>query len=74
MLIRFNEKSINIKDANQALALEVKFNLTKEGKIWKEIGDALYYNTDIMVDHDQFYFLLELARKHLALSSFTLTI
>jgi hypothetical protein len=32
--IEFNYKN--------AISLEIKFNLTDKGKIWKEIGDALY--------------------------------
>ena len=47
--IEFNHKN--------AISLEIKFNLTDKGKIWKEIGDALYYNTDIVVDSIKFNFI-----------------
>ena len=70
MFIRCGNKSIEITDPMQAIMLEVKFNLTHNGKNWSSISDALYYFRDIEVNLSQFYFVLELAEKHLSTSSF----
>ncbi len=74
MFIRFGNKSIEIKDPEQAIKLEVQFNLSDNSRSWREIGDALYDFRDINVDSSQFYFVRELAMKSLSPSSFTVVL
>jgi hypothetical protein len=71
MNIRCGNKTIQIMDSKQANNLEVYFNLSDKGKIWRVIGDGLYNFTDIEVNTSQFHFLRELAIKHLSSSSFS---
>lgn len=70
MFIRNKNKYIEIKDSIQAINLEVKFNLTLNGKSWSKIGDALYYFRDIEVDENQFTVIKDLVIKHLKSSGF----
>ena len=42
LILKDNSRQITL-DRGQALALELKFNLTPYGKPWKHIGDTLYY-------------------------------
>ncbi len=71
MFVRYGKKSIEIKDPLQSISLEIKFNLTDNGKTWYKIGDALYYFKDIEVDAGQFNFVKELANSHLSPSSYS---
>ena len=72
MFIRYSNKYIEIKEPFKAINLEVKFNLTINGKIWRKIGDALYYFRDIDVDYGQFFFIIDLAREHLSSQDFNI--
>jgi len=74
MFIRYGNKVLEIPNSYQAINLEVKFNLSEHGKEWREIGDALYNFKDIEVTSSQFYFLRDLATKHLNSSSFSVVL
>ena len=57
-------------DKDNALKLEVAFNLTEKGKDWSELGDILYnFSIDKKVEYDfkinqeQFHFLRNLANE-----------
>lgn len=50
---------IEITDPMEAIRLEVKFNLTGEGRQWSFIGDALYYFRDVEVRADQLRFMVQ---------------
>jgi hypothetical protein len=74
MFVRYGNKSIEIKDESQAISLEKKFNLTDNGKVWRKIGDALFWFKDIEVDAGQFYFVRDLANSQLSPSSFSVVL
>ncbi len=73
MFIRNGPRYIEIKDPMQAINLEIKFNLTSNGKSWTRIGDALFDFKDIEVDASQFSFIADLASEHLNPSSFSVS-
>ncbi len=72
MFIRNGTNYIKIEDSMRVIHLEIKFNLTTNGKSWSKIGDALYYFKDIEVDANQFSFMKDLATDHLDSSSFSI--
>lgn len=53
-----------ILESQDAIKLEVKFNLTEKGREWEHIGDFLYKNQDISVNNDQFQFIINLLDKN----------
>lgn len=74
MFIRYGNKSIEIKEPMNAINLELKFNLTPQGKVWNRIGDAFYYFRDIEVSLDQFYIMKTLIETHLSESMFSVVL
>lgn len=74
MFIRRGNKHIEIQDPIQAINLEIKFNLTPNGKVWSRIGDALFYFKDIEVDTGQFNYMLELVTNNLDSSNFSVVL
>lgn len=58
MFIYCNDNVIEIENRGNAINIEIQFNLSKYGKEWSEIGDALYNFTDIHVNSTQFNFIL----------------
>jgi hypothetical protein len=73
MFIRYKDYYIEIKEAMTAINIEVKLNLTTEGKLWSKIGDALYYFNDIEVNFTQFEFLKRLINLHIDYSKYTIS-
>jgi hypothetical protein len=73
MFIRNGPRYIEIKDPMQAINLEIKFNLTPNGKIWSRIGDALFDFKDIEVNASQFSFIKDMVTEHLNPSSFNVS-
>ena len=47
-----------------AISLEIKFNLSEKGREWEHIGDFLYKNQDISVNIEQFQFITDLLDKN----------
>lgn len=74
MFIRCGNKYMEITDPMQSIKLEIKFNLTSNGKVWSKIGDALYYFKDIEVESSQFNFIIELAKIHLAQCTYSIVL
>lgn len=55
-----------IKEHKIAKYLQLKFNLTEKGKIWRKIGDALYYFYDYIIaeeNSEQFFFIRDFTLK-----------
>jgi hypothetical protein len=62
---------LTIHNQGDALKLEIIFNQDSKGKIWKEIGDALYNFEDITLSSEKFSYIRDLASKNLVSSAFS---
>lgn len=71
MNIQSGGHKLSIYNKEDALKLEIIFNKSSNVKIWKQIGDALYYFRDITLSSEQFSCIKNLASEHLISSAFS---